>query len=151
MIKETFIIWADETPGSVYHKLGCQHEHNYSAIVVKGDITGKTYYTPNARDEISIKTAIFDLTDFIIRSTGVLFDIIYLKETGYSYIVYKSMFKDIDLHSKELRFDFFNATKECMSKIKEYNPEFVIVKLDHYLTVIPEGCMCHHCYRIADE
>lgn len=149
MVKQTFIIWANEEPGSIYHKLGCQHEHNYSAIAIKGDVTGVHHYDYDI--PISLENHISGLTFPIIAKTGGLFNIIYLKEEDCSYIVYKSMFKDIDLHSKELRDEFFEAAKECADKIKEYNSEFDIVELRHYLAAIPEGCMCRHCYKVADE
>lgn len=148
-VKQTFIIWANEEPGSTYHKLGCQHEHNYSAIVVKGDITGIHHYDYDI--PISLTAHVHSLTSHTIAKTGGLFNIVYLKEKDCSYIIYKSMLKDIDLHSKELRDEFFDSAKECMLKIKEYNPDFDIVELSHYLAVIPEGCMCRHCYKVADE
>lgn len=148
-IKQIFIIELNEEPGSTYHKLGCQHEYNYSVIVVKGDITGKLHY--NWDEPINLKTHIYSLTSHTIAKTGGLFNVVYLKEKDCSYIVYKSMLKDIDLHSKELRDEFFDSAKECMLKIKEYNPDFDIKELRHYFAVIPEGCMCRHCYRVIDK
>lgn len=147
-MKESFVERVDETTDSTYHKLGCQHEHNYSAVVVKGDVTGIHHYDYDI--PISIEGHIYGLTYNIIKWTGCLFSIVYLKETECTYIVYKSFINDNDLHSKELRDKFFDDVKECIPMIERHNPNFVIVELKHYFAVIPEGCMCRHCYKIAD-